>query len=1255
MVRPRQIALCCIVVILLTGTSVPARVLASEDRSVVTAEQGARPVQSIGARDLTPLAAKRSAIAILESMSRERINGQPAMRRSIALINGTLSAYRDDTRVSSGRVFSADRLALTHIDSLRRVNRTKVDVVTSLLVTADLETANTSIYDALRARRLVGARIESAWVRHAVDRFIHRSNRSLQLAMREFRVRGRGHSIARRQAILARTRSSWSSSQRAVDLLAMNSQPSITIDTRRDPPGRAGSLGNRTIRGTITAVRSYELPAVTVTVNGVAMATVPIEATTAPGRNATYEANVRLSAPTALITVRIANGRSKARRRPRGNGWLREVGPAGRGVLLRHRAGRNLRIARATAATIRFDGDGLPGIYERDVVGTDPLSADSDTPHTVHNDAGNDLIDGAEDFDEDGLTTYDEYRYGTDPFARDTDGDGLPDRFETSIPGHFDPTMVDSDGNGVTDGAEDFDHDGLTSIQEYRNGTSVSSTDTDHDGLSDLEEGSYRTAPNNPDTDSDGLEDGAELALGVDPTNPDTDDDGTVDGMETYTSRVTDQSTGVGVRVTGVGDAGAGLEIKKVSTLRTSVGGLSPVVRIRNQTGFDSAILSMPIPPRADNATIITWHPGSDEPWHAIETRVNASTRYASASTGSFSYFAVVDRSVWNRSRKAVVPVEWPQYESFTDLNGWSIDGTAEVVSNRLVVSGPDHPSLARAPDDNNRPPHRDRLVSLADPLKLDPRCLQVECSATTLRLASSDPATAELELSRRSASGPRLATPVSYFESVVSRPLVLGSQGASVHIAASIGGTSTAGWPPSILVTDGDQYTTIGQVSESDDSFRVVSGDVSQFAGGTVDVLLIAPAYSTLEVDWIDVRVDSDNDGIRDLAETAGPPLLVGVNPGKSLTALDPKNPDSDGDGIPDGEELTSVVTTPYVRGDSTYLRFRVVDAISDPTAKNSDGVGLDDAAEIEAGSDPLVPESVIAGFTLPTMTMGPQNTLDDRKPMTVAQAHGRLIGGGSDASLITWASRQYFDRTLCIKELTKGPGCSGEWMSGVTPRDNYQYLYIPFVVYFESNVETRMVDYKLTVKPAYTSRLVKAINTTGRIDTTTVREGYLVIELPEIRTYQESQPGIFRPIGEIDLSMDLSDSKFGGGKERTIGRRYAVSTDTLLPATDQMLEDTKFVLEHGVNIALAAESGVSVAVETGSRTNGAVVFLYELAKDQIDTPPVSLSDLAMEASLEGIGTFEEHVTQARSKVYTDIFGEGIVRSTGPTIILEN
>lgn len=106
----------------------------------------------------------------------------------------------------------------------------------------------------------------------------------------------------------------------------------------------------------------------------------------------------------------------------------------------------------------------------------------------------------------------------------DDDKDGIPTPYE-QISGldPYDPT----------DATADQDGDLLTALVEYELGTNPFLADTDGDGLTDGAE--YLTHGTNPlqgDSDSDGLIDGKEVFLATDALNPDTDGDDIPDGLE---------------------------------------------------------------------------------------------------------------------------------------------------------------------------------------------------------------------------------------------------------------------------------------------------------------------------------------------------------------------------------------------------------------------------------------------------------------------------------------------------------------------------------------------------------------------------------------------------------------------------------------------------------------------------------------------------------------------------------------------------
>lgn len=203
---------------------------------------------------------------------------------------------------------------------------------------------------------------------------------------------------------------------------------------------------------------------------------------------------------------------------------------------------------------------------------TDPRKTDSD---------GDGLADGAEDSNRDGVF---DGMTETDPSRVDTDGDGIPDGVEDSggclsagpAPGdsctgepstgpyacncafwrdgvrqanETDPRVPDSDGDGLFDGAEDNNGDGVCQLplpqdlprasDETCGYLSDSDGDSLVDGLEDKNQNGLidvvlgETDARRADPDNDCLNDAYEVFSGTNPFVADSDGDGLADGLET--------------------------------------------------------------------------------------------------------------------------------------------------------------------------------------------------------------------------------------------------------------------------------------------------------------------------------------------------------------------------------------------------------------------------------------------------------------------------------------------------------------------------------------------------------------------------------------------------------------------------------------------------------------------------------------------------------------------------------------------------
>ena len=170
------------------------------------------------------------------------------------------------------------------------------------------------------------------------------------------------------------------------------------------------------------------------------------------------------------------------------------------------------------------DKDGLTDKQEIQFGVIDPGACPLD-PENYNSDGDpNNIADGKEDCDGDGLSNVEELNfYGTDMFDDDSDGDGVSDVFELFVLATDPNKDISNDFNldGVldnldNDGGADFDGDGLTNAQEEFHGTNPFEVDTDGDGISDTDEingavtnvvGDYLSSPLLADTDADGLSD----------------------------------------------------------------------------------------------------------------------------------------------------------------------------------------------------------------------------------------------------------------------------------------------------------------------------------------------------------------------------------------------------------------------------------------------------------------------------------------------------------------------------------------------------------------------------------------------------------------------------------------------------------------------------------------------------------------------------------------------------------------------------
>ena len=285
------------------------------------------------------------------------------------------------------------------------------------------------------------------------------------------------------------------------------------------------------------------------------------------------------------------------------------------------------------------------------------------------------------DTDGDGLSDFLEKQLGTDKTMIDTDGDGLSDYLEL-VSLILEPTLSDTNGNGLDDGNEDSDGDGLINLEEAALGCSITRADTDGDGLTDGEEiNIYFTNPLVSDTDNDGLPDGEEILINLNPAKADTDEDGVSDGNELIPQRMEtaiqnsekQEVTGVTVNLDCAGYIDNNVSISDVygiDVYSSDVIGLIGVpVDIQCETQFTNATISFCYNKEALGDTReedlrILWYDETNNNYVLLEDSiVDTEKRTVSYTTDHFSTYMVVDRKKWKDVWETKINYEWEKIE----------------------------------------------------------------------------------------------------------------------------------------------------------------------------------------------------------------------------------------------------------------------------------------------------------------------------------------------------------------------------------------------------------------------------------------------------------------------------------------------------------------------------------------------------------------------------------------------------------------
>ncbi|WP_159076988.1 VWA domain-containing protein [Halococcoides cellulosivorans] len=599
----------------------------------------------------------------------------------------------------------------------------------------------------------------------------------------------------------------------------------------------------------------------------------------------------------------------------------------------------------ATNATIRLDGDGLTDRTEINLTGTDPLDPDSDSPLTTANESSNGIVDGREDFDGDGLLTSEEQSIGTHPLDNDTDGDGLRDAFEISRT-RTDPTRPDTDGDGVPDGAEDLDGDGLTNLDEQAAGTPPRFADIDGDTLTDPAELANGTDPLDADTDGDGLDDDAEPALETDPLDPDTDDDGIQDGNETFTTTASNRSLGATVTLTGAGNVAGGVTIDRqdarfATSDRIQNRSVSTVADIRSERSFETANVTLSIdrPAEFENESDLAMF--RYDPERQIYMPLNSSVDLDDGTvTAQTSHFSTF----------VVFPVA-----------NWASDLSAEDSSNESDELKP--VDVVFVIDSSGSMGGNDPHEFRKEAAKRFVGSLLERDRAGVVDFDNDGELTQSLTSEHDAVN-----VTIENLDAYGGTDIGAGLRVANDHFAAASNDSRSQ---VTVLLTDGNgeggideaqtaasRNTTIHTIGFGSadrtklDSIASITNGSFHYVGSASELPEVFSRVSE------DVKPpDTDGDGLPDPLERQGIPVgSTGL--GTSTIQTNPNASDTDGDGLSDGVEVGDrheEQVTFYVDGHRISHTVTYYELVSDPTSVDGDSDGLDDDVEFEGWEIPV------------------------------------------------------------------------------------------------------------------------------------------------------------------------------------------------------------------------------------------------------------------------------------------------------------
>ena len=552
-------------------------------------------------------------------------------------------------------------------------------------------------------------------------------------------------------------------------------------------------------------------------------------------------------------------------------------------------------------------------------------------------------IIGMRDTDGDFLPDVFEEVFQTDPLNRDTDGDGLEDFTELAL---FisSPILYDTDDNGVSDGDEDFDNDGLSNVEELMYYTGIILPDTDGDGLSDYDEiFVYFTDPTNIDTDGDTLSDCDEIELGF--TSPlcfDTDNDGISDDKEKFLQEYIykidrDECAIKSIIVSASVDGNLKKTTHVESIMETDklcagvVGLVGEPFDNSTKSSFNEATITFTIDPEKLGDTKISdllflWYDEINRNFVELDTTYDETSSTVSTVTNHFSKYLIVDKHIWfdawavEFDYKKNPYIDDPQHDKnlkkICSVLAIDCSGSMEGIDNITTASGIDSLYESHFPKVCNRISSANGYIDLLSECdKIGIVLFEDTVNSDDITTITNDKLTLMLALQKiRNGGGTsfynalkssfELFSDEDFKDKNSVKKIILMSDGADNYPASTEAFLNTIYGQYS---TDKRKNVIIDTIAFGQNANVTQLKKIANISGGhcfeVINSTDLVEQYSHMALEDVKNTIDitdTDKDGLYDVFEIAGIRLING-----RIVYTNPLNPDSDGDGLLDGDEV--------------------------------------------------------------------------------------------------------------------------------------------------------------------------------------------------------------------------------------------------------------------------------------------------------------------------------------------------------------